>query len=53
MIEISEFLDLSGLRLLTVTNNDILVTSESVDELKEWDTKFDAFLLNGFQLHSL
>ena len=33
-IEVSEFIDLAGLRLVSVTDDDILVTSESVDELK-------------------
>lgn len=33
-IEVGEFLDFTGLRLLSVTDDDILVTSESLDELK-------------------
>ena len=44
-IEVSEFIDLAGLRLVSVTDDDILVTSESVDELKvvlSW-----CVLLNG------
>ena len=36
MIEVGEFLDLIGLRLVSVADDDILVTSESVDELKLW-----------------
>ena len=33
-IKVGKFIDLPGLRLLSVTDDDIHVTSESVDELK-------------------
>ena len=34
MIKVGEFLDLIGLGLMSVTNDDVLVTSENADELK-------------------
>ena len=47
IIEVGKFLDLIGLGLMSMTDDDVLVTSESVDELK---VMLSSGILNGFQL---